>query len=146
MCFGRRNKQKVELTQEEKNWNMLWDRYADDALDPRYQILCDYHSGINGGGHYCFFDNNEQELDEYTEVLQSLLPGKFFAVYNTACNAYKAEWCHAAVDEDATAIDTNTACDIADEYFYAHEDIVIDLLQAYANELQQDSSTWRQML
>lgn len=140
MCFGRRNKNQVELTQEEKNWNLLWDKYAANALDKPCELLCDYHSGVNGGGHYCFFDNNEQELDEYDEALRLLLPAEFFAVYETACNAYRAEWCHAADNENTSgndmAIDTNTACDRADEYFYAHEDIVINLLQAYANELQ----------
>lgn len=106
-------------------WNILWDRYANGSSDNDYFVLCDYHSGVNGGGHHCFLDNNAENLQNYPEALKVLLPNDFFAEFQKACEAY--------IRDDA---DVENICDEADDYFYANEQVIVDLLQSYADTLE----------
>ncbi len=89
MFFRRHKNKKNMLTEKEIKWNLLWKKYVEESLDKKYFILCDYHSGINGGGHYCFFDNKSDELSDYIKVLKILLPDEFFKVLFKAYEAYK---------------------------------------------------------
>lgn len=123
MFFRFRKKKKVELTEEQKKWNLLWEKYADGSLEKDYFVLCDYHSGVNGGGHHCFLDNNEERLKEYSKSLKLLLPNDFFAEFYKAYTAYIKD---EKVEE---------ACDLVDTYFYKNEKIIISILQRYANTL-----------
>ncbi|MCM1195180.1 MAG: hypothetical protein NC099_06085 [Corallococcus sp.] len=125
MFFNFFKKKKRCLTEREIKWNLLWQKYADGALDADYFVLCDYHAGVNGGGHYCFFDNKEQYLEQYAASLKRLLPTEFFAEFDKAYSAYVS-------DADAEKI-----CDEADGYFYKNEQVVTDILQEYANSLRE---------
>lgn len=121
MFLGLRKKKKPALTETELKWNLLWDKYADGSLEHNYDVLCDYYAGVNNGGHHCFLDNNTQRLPEYADSLKSLLPKDFFAEFYNAFTAY---------------IQNNNVekyCDSADDYFYKNENVIIDILQTYAN-------------
>lgn len=122
MLFGRKKK-KTCPTEQELKWNLLWEKYADGSLEHDYFVLCDYHAGVNGGGHGCFLDNNSEHLTEYAESLKRLLPNAFFAEFQKACKAYLN-------DDNAEEM-----CDSADDYFYENEQVIIDILQNYANGL-----------
>ncbi len=124
MCFFRRKKKKVELTEKEIKWNLLWDKYAEGTLEHNYFVLCDYHAGVNGEGHHCFLDNNSETLQDYTQALKALLPNDFFAKFQKACEAY------------ADDTDVEKMCAEADDYFYKNEQVIIDLLQSYADTLE----------
>lgn len=129
MFFRRCKKKKNVLTEKEIKWNLLWEKYAEGSLDKKYFILCDYHSGINGDGHYCFFDNKSDELSDYIKTLKILLPDEFFKVLFKAYEAYTNNQ------------DVESMCDIADDYFYQNEQIIIDILQEYANGLDNSSNS-----
>lgn len=124
MFFSFRKKKKFNLTEEQIKWNQLWDKYANGVLDENYYVLCDYHAGVNGGGHHCFLDNNAQSLLKYVKSLKILLPNNFFAEFNKAYTAY--------IDNN----DVEKMCDLADNYFYENEQVIFDILQAYANSFQ----------
>lgn len=91
-------------------------------------MLCDYHVGINGWGHYCFFDNKSDDLLDYIETLELLFPEEF---YRTFYNAYEAY-----VNDQ----DVENMCDLTDDYFYQKEQVVIDILQEYADGLDDSSN------
>lgn len=116
-------KDKPRLSGKEIKWNILWNKYADGLLEYRYFVLCNYYAGVNGGGHSCFLDNNAPNLTEYAQALKSLLPNDFFEKFSKACDAY--------IHND----DVEKICDLADDYFYKNEQIIIDILQDYANGL-----------
>ncbi len=122
--FFKRRKKKFFLSEKEIKWNLLWDKYADGTLEYNYYVLCDYHAGVNGEGHYGFFDNNSENLPQYVTALKSLLPDEFFAEFYKAYEAY--------VNDD----DTDSVCDAADDYFYENEQTIIDILQSYADSLE----------
>ncbi|MDE6302344.1 MAG: hypothetical protein K2M36_01985 [Clostridia bacterium] len=123
MLFKFRKMKKNKLSEKDIRWNKLWDMYADGSLESNYFALCDYHAGVNGEGHYCFFDNNVQRLADYVKSLNLLLPNEFFAQFNKAYEAYIQN------------IEAEKACDLADDYFYNNEQVIIDILQKYADSL-----------
>ncbi len=128
MFFRRKKNKKAVLTEKEIKWNLLWKKYAEGTLDKKHFILCDYHGGINGGGHYCFFDNKSDDLLEYVETLKLLLPYEFYRIFYKAYEAY--------VNDQ----DVENMCDLADDYFYKNEQVVIDILQEYADGLDDSSN------
>lgn len=128
MFFRRRKNTKTVLTEKEIKWNLLWEKYAEGSLDKKYFILCDYHSGINGDGHY-FFDNKSDELSDYIKTLKILLPDEFFKVLFKAYEAYTNNQ------------NVESMCDLADDYFYQNEQVIIDILQEYANGLDNSSNS-----
>ena len=87
-----------------------------------------YHVGINGWGHYCFFDNKSDDLLDYIETLKLLLPEEF---YRTFYNAYEVH---------VNNQDVENMCDLTDDYFYQKEQVVIDILQEYADGLDDSSN------
>lgn len=116
-------RKKKKLSEQEVKWNLLWQKYADGNLEKSYYVLCDYHAGINGGGHNCYFDNKGEELPDYIQALKILLSDAFIEKLNCAYTAYI---------ENTNA---DEMCDSADDYFYANEQEIIDILQSYANSL-----------
>ena len=108
---------------DEKNMNRLWDRYADGRLEKEnygMYVLCDYDGGVNGEGHSGFFFNNEAVLPHYTAELSRILPPELYENYLTAYHSYGTD------SEDEV-------CEQADQFFYAHEQQIIDIEQKYAN-------------
>lgn len=125
--FFHRKKKKIELTKEEIKGNLLWDKYANGTLDKDYDILCDYHP--EDEGHHCFLDNKEDDLSQYVTSLKVLLPEEF---YNQFYKAYKAY-----IDDQ----NVSEICSSADDYFCKNEQVIIDILQEYANSLSDTSNS-----
>jgi len=129
MNIFRRKKQK-ELTEAQKKWNRLWKMYGSGELestDHRTFVLCDYESGVNGEGHSGWFDNTEntegkEGLNNWLSELEQVLPAHLYD------NLYKAFQSYGTEIED-------DRCGEADNYFYEHEQEIIDHLQGVANNL-----------
>ena len=120
-----KKKKVVELTQEQKNWNKVWELYETGELEkinPDIYALCEYESGINGEGHSGFFCNNEDELSKFEKALKNILPSKLYENFDKALKSYETE------SEDEI-------CEMADDYFYDNEQEVINILQTFANEI-----------
>lgn len=125
MCIRSSIKPITINSSDEEAWNNLWKLYADMNVSKENELLCDYHSGVNGGGHHCFFDNC-RECEELISILNSLLPKTFFDTINKAYSAYLK-------DKRVTAL-----CDKADRYFYKNEQIIVDILLQKARELSSE--------
>lgn len=57
--FKKKNKKEktVVLSQEDLQWNKMWDMWVEFEIESPYFKLMEYLNGINNGGHYCHFDN-----------------------------------------------------------------------------------------
>lgn len=113
----------AKQTESEIKWNKLWELYGEGKFDNFIFYLCDYYSGISGEGHFCFFDNKENELKTYDEELRKVLPED---LYDNFDKAYQI-WLRGDDEQ------TENACSIADNYFNQNENRIIEILQQNAN-------------
>lgn len=110
---------KIDLTSP---WNILWDNWSNGKLEEPYASLRTYSSGINGDGHHCFFDNEEENVEIILKELKKLLSKEFIFTINKAYKAHKND----------NNVEDNY--DIADDYFYVHEEEINNVLQEYADK------------
>ena len=123
-----KKKKPVELTDEEKKMNKLWDLYASgelDELDHGIYCLCEYESEINGEGHSGFFCNSDNcdTLDDLIGTLKTVLPESHRLNLMTAYEAYETD------NED-------DVCEKADDFFYDNEEDILEILQSFADNLE----------
>ena len=126
-----KSKKKTELTETQKKWNKLWEMYESgelSELDYNTFALCDYESGVNGEGHSGWFFNTEntegkEGINKYLSALEQVLPAHLYD------NLYKAFQSYGTETED-------DLCEEADDYFYEHEQEVIEFLQSVADDLE----------
>ncbi len=109
---------------ENKKWNKLWELYGNSEWNDPIFYLCDYDSGINGEGHLCFFDNNQDCLSKYSEELKKVMPDELYKNFARALRAFEL------------GIDAEKICSESDDYFYEHEPDIIKIIQSYANTLE----------
>ena len=127
--FGR--KKQPELTEAQKKWNKLWEMYGSGELaktDYNTFVLCEYESGVNGEGHSGWFFNTEntegkEAINKSISALENILPAHLYDNLKKAFHSYGTE------NEDEV-------CESADDYFYEHEQEVIEYLQGVANNLE----------
>ena len=112
------------------NTDMLWEMFASGALEktaPQIAVLCDYESGVNGEGHSGWLYNTENTggksaVQSRLMLLQAVLPVHLYQNLERAVKAY------GTAQEDEI-------CEAADDHFYAHEQEVTAILQAFADTL-----------
>lgn len=126
--FSKKDKliESVKLSENEMKWNKLWDLYSNSTWNNPIFYLCDYDSGINGEGHFCFFDNKGNEMKTYVEELKKVLPENLFDNFNKAYQIWLR-----GNDEQ-----TEKHCEVADDFFYQNENTIIEILQQFANTLE----------
>lgn len=85
-------KSKVELTDEQKKWNKMWDLWVEGRTDSPYSELMTYQSEINNGGHDQYFFNieNSGNLQKEMAILKTVLPAK---LRGNLQNAYSEPSC-----------------------------------------------------
>lgn len=123
-------KKNEPLTPEQK-LNKLWDMWTEGKVASPYAQLMTYESEVNNGGHdqYFFNVNEVGNLKAEVETALSILPEPLKANLQSAYEAYEA---HPDVDDD-TNDDLFSECD---DVFYANEQLLIELIQGYANKLK----------
>ena len=125
-----KSKKQPELTEAQKKINKLWEMYDSGKLaetDYSTFVLCEYESGVNGEGHSGWFFNIEntegkKAINKILSVLEEVLPTHLYENLNKAFRSYGTE-------------DEEDICDLADNYFYEHEQVIIEYLQGVANRL-----------
>ena len=119
---------KRKQSEAQRRMNALWELYDNQKLKSisfYVYCLCDYEAGVGGEGHYGWFFNCEEtagkeELKMRIDSLQKILPDHLFSNLEKAYSSYCKE--------------TPEVCEAADEYFYNHEQEVIDILQKHADQ------------
>ena len=125
-------KSKVELTDEQKKWNKMWDLWAEGRADSPYAELMTYQSEINNGGHDQYFFNieNSGNLQKEMAVLKTVLPAKLRDNLQNAYDAY-LKLTNEESDEQA-----GTILSQYDDEFYKVEEDINRILREYASQIE----------
>ena len=125
-------KRKVELTDEQKKWNIMWDLWVEGRADSPYAELMTYQSEINNGGHDQYFFNidNSGNLQKEMAVLKTVLPTKLRDNLQNAYDAY-LELTNEESDEQAETILSQY-----DDEFYKDEEDINRILREYASQIE----------
>jgi hypothetical protein len=123
---------KVELTEEQRKWNKIWDMWVEGQVDSPYAELMTYQSEVNNGGHDQYFTNVENTGDLQKEMmdLENVLPPK---LNENLKKAYEAYVILAEKDEDEQAEETLEQCD---DVFYENEGEINRILEEYADKVE----------
>ena len=121
---------KKELLSEEQKLNKLWDMWADGKVTSPCAALMTYESEVNNGGHSQYFFNvaNTGDLKAAVAAVLTVLPEPLRSNLRRGYEAFAAQ---ESIDDDVND-DLFGECD---DVFYEHEQLLIDLIQGYANEL-----------
>ena len=124
--FFRKNK--VELTDEQKKWESMWNLWLEGRADSPYAELMTYESEINNGGHDQYFLNvgNTGDLQREMAALETVLPAKLQKNLRNAYNAYLM--LNGQPDERAEAI-----LNQCDDVFFNAEEEILSILKKYAS-------------
>ena len=113
------------MTASDRKWNRMRELYGSGELqriDQNAYLLCEYDGGINGEGHSGWFSNHRRELEQLRSMYRTVLPNAFYINLCMALEAFGTD------REDEV-------CEIADNWFYSHEQRIIELLNEHAERL-----------
>ena len=125
-------KKEVQLTDEQKKWNKMWDLWTDGQADTPYAELMTYQSEINNGGHDQYFFNieNTGDLQKEMSELETILSAK---LKNNLQQAYKAYLVLEEKEVDEKAEEIIEQCD---DVFYENEEEINRILEQYSAEIE----------
>ena len=130
--FGFFKKNKAELTDEQKKWNIMWDLWVEGRADSPYAELMTYQSEVGNGGHDQYFFNIENigDLQNEMAVLDTVLPTKLRENLQNAYGAY-LKLTNEESDEQA-----GTILSQYDNEFYEAEEEINRILREYASQIE----------
>ena len=121
-------KKKVEPLTAEERWNRIWELWEIGDLPSPLENLLTYESEVNNGGHSQYFFNvaNCGDLAVEVEAVLSMLPEP---LRENLARGYAA-----FSEQDDISDDVNDELfEECDDVFYEHEQLIIDMIQAVAN-------------
>ena len=125
-------KKEVQLTDEQKKWNKMWELWTEGEVDSPYAELMTYQSEINNGGHDQYFLNvgNTEKKKKEMSVLESVLSAK---LKNNLQKAYKAYLVLEEKEDDEKAEEIMEECD---DVFYENEEEINHMLEEYSAKIE----------
>ena len=125
-------KKEVQLTDEQKKWNKMWELWTEEEADSPYADLMTYQSEVNNGGHDQYFFNvgNTGDLQKEMSVLESVLSAK---LKNNLQKAYKAYLVLEEKEDDEKAEEIMEECD---DVFYENEEEINHMLEEYSAKIE----------
>ena len=123
-------RKKTKLTEQEHQWNMMWELWVDGMAESPYAQLMTYESEVNNGGHSQYFLNvsNCGDLQKDIDVLLDILPSPLRGNLKAGYEAFMAQ----ADDCD----DANEELfEEYDDVFYENEELITSILRVYADGL-----------
>ena len=129
--FGFFGKNKVERSNEQKQWDKMWDLWAESRAESPYKELMTYQSEINNGGHDQYFFNTENtgDLQKEMATLETVLSAKLHKNLRDANRAYRV-LADKGSDEQAEMI-----LEQCDDAFYKNEEEINCVLKEYAAKI-----------
>lgn len=124
-------KKKVELTEEQKKWNKMWELWTQEKVESPYAELMNYSGDINSGGHDYYFQNLEFEgnVEKDMSALEQILSP---TLNNNLKKAYKA---YLILKEKETTTETEEIIEQCDKVFYENEEEIHYILREYASTI-----------
>lgn len=125
-------KKKIELTEDQRKWNKMWDLWTEGLIESPYAELMTYQSEVNNGGHDQYFSNvsNISDLPKALSALETILSAKLNANLKTA---YKAYLVLEENEDDENAAEIIAQCDAV---FYENEAQINLILEKYAVKIE----------
>ncbi len=123
-------KKEIELTDEQKKLNKIWDLWEEGKVASPYAELMTYQSQINNGGHDQYFVNieNTGNIEKEMSVLKPILPKLLIDNLEKAYQSYLL-----LEDNDDDKIEE--VMEQCDDLFYENEEIINEILEEYAKKL-----------
>ena len=123
-------KPKKKLTEQEQKWNKMWELWVQGRTRQPYTELMEYESEVNNGGHSQYFFNtaNCGDLKAQVQILLEVLPEPLLGNLKAAYEAFSGQ-------EDICSDENDALFDACDQVFYDHEQQLLALLEAYAQEM-----------
>lgn len=125
-------KKKVELTQKQLKWNIMWELWTEEKAVSPYAELMTYQSEINNGGHDQYFTNvdNTGDLKKEMSALKQILSTQ---LKDNLDKAYQAYLVLEENEADEEAEETLGQCD---DVFYENEEEINRALEEYASQIE----------
>lgn len=125
-------KKEVQLTDEQKKWNKMWELWTEGEVDSPYAELMTYQSEINNGGHDQYFLNVENTggLKKEMSALETVLSAK---LKNNLQKAYKSYLVLEEKEDDEKAEEIMEECD---DVFYENEEEINHILEEYSAKIE----------
>lgn len=125
-------RKKVELTEEQKKWNKMWELWVEGQADSPYAELMTYQGEINNGGHSQYFTNVENigDLQKEMTALQTVLPLKLKE------NLKKAYEIYLELEAKEEVEQLKEVLNQCDSLFYENEEELNNILKVYANTVK----------
>lgn len=121
---------KNKLTEAQRKWNLMWDLWAAGNAAAPYAQLMEYDSEVNNGGHEQYFYNVAHCADLKESVAQCLnvLPEPLRTNLQRSYDAFTSR-------EDICDETYEKLFSECDNVFYDNEQLLLDILEDYANSL-----------
>ena len=128
--FRRKKKNALDdnsLTEENKQWNKMWDLWANGEIQSPFNELMTYQSEINNGGHGQYFVNTENTSDLLKEMsgLNSILSDTLKENLKTAYEA------HLLLEQDETNEEAEAVLEKCDDVFFQNEKDINAILESF---------------
>lgn len=132
--FRRKKKNALDdnsLTEENKQWNKMWDLWANGEIQSPYNELMTYQSEINNGGHSQYFVNTENTSDLLKEMsgLNSILSD---TLKENLKIAYEA---HLLLEQDETNEEAEAVLEKCDDVFFQNEKDINAILEGFCKQI-----------
>ena len=132
--FRRKKKNALDdnsLTEENKQWNKMWDLWANGEIQSPYNELMTYQSEINNGGHGQYFVNTENTSDLLKEMsgLNSVLSDTLKENLKTAYEA------HLLLEQDETNEEAEAVLEKCDDVFFQNEKDINAILESFCKQI-----------
>ena len=119
------------LTKADLQWNKMMDLWTEEKLESPYSELIEYLNGINGEGHFCHFDNvnDNGNLKDYVTTLMTILPEPLKSTIELAYKTYE-------INPDDISEENEEILNNCDSVYYGNEELVNEILRKRASEVK----------
>lgn len=130
--FNFSKKNKIELSDEQKKWNKMWQLWTEGKVDSPFAELMTYQSEINNGGHSQYFFNigNTGDLEKEMVALSSILSEHLKSNFQNAYEAYSA------LEENVADKKAEQTLETCDAIFYENEEEINQKLEEYSLRME----------
>ena len=124
-------KKKEPMTDEQLKMDYLWDLWRLEEVPEPYNTIMTYYKEIKKEGHTRFFLNIAfcGEVQKAVEKIGSLLP-------EVLCENLKTAYSHYVVLVNEENKETEQKIRDCDKYFDENEQLILDIIQEYADTLE----------
>ncbi len=125
-------KKKEPLTEEQEKLEFLWDLWRLEKVPEPHNTIMTYYKEIKDGGHTRFFINIAfcGEVEKAVKKIGGLLP-------EILCENLKTAYSYYVVLVNEENLETEEKIRECDKIFNENEQLILDMIQKYANTLEE---------